>query len=813
MKILTAFARFYKSLNYDYIRKSHRDAKPQPWELIDGRWYPFVRVSLEPDVTTVVGANESGKTHLLKAIAAGLKGSVVSGIDFCRHSEFFSVETGKSRVPDFGFEFSEFAEHEKLILRQVLSLKEDVPDLTSVYYFRLNGEPVMYYREGPDWNSVTLDVKAVLLFQEIIPEVHSIEPSVGLPDSIPLVELIDFNDEESSGLALPSGEQARAFDSLLKDGVNLSKPQYVKDNAESIAQKFSSLLHVSTTSRDDHATRASQYEIARTLIYHIARIDPKKIKELYDSALIGETAYVSALTSSINSSLADNLDFQRWWTQDDQFQLRVTADGLNLCFCIRDRTQRDYLFRERSSGLKYFLGYLIQYLSFKPSTSKASVVLMDEPDAFLSNAGQQSLLQLFEAFASSSESINSRQVIYVTHSPFLIDKNKAWRIRVIEKGIEDDGTRVIRDASHNRYEPLRSSLGIFVGETAFISGCNLMVEGLGDQVLLVGLNSYLRKRNHYSGDTLNLNELTIVPAGGAENVPYMVQLAVGRDAEKPAVVAFLDGDADGKTAAKAIVDGKMLSDEFVLTVEHLKDEGVTLPRDPALESIIPPRLFFASGIRYLELLKQEQLLPISKIDDFVGEWKPKEDPYKVLSKCATSGSGLTVKFAKVGLLKCVVEILNNPSISAVDLTSELQQIEVTGKLLLSWLNSKIRKAVSNRKRDELRVKIKQARKRFFRDNPNKASRSSALALIDHLVGLVDNDLAYSDSRLELLTLKRDIDPEGDQSALIDNFPEFLAVVGRVENINKLSQEMSAGGLLSLAEFHAPLDVAKVSTKS
>jgi predicted ATP-binding protein involved in virulence len=71
---------------------------------------------------------------------------------------------------------------------------------------------------------------------------------------------------------------------------------------------------------------------------------------------------------------------------------------------------------------------------------------MDEPDAHLSSEGQQDLLKIFDAFARPVDGRKPVQVVYVTHSPFLIDKNYAERIRVLEKGVSEEGTRVVRDA-------------------------------------------------------------------------------------------------------------------------------------------------------------------------------------------------------------------------------------------------------------------------------------------------------------------------------------------------------------------------------
>jgi hypothetical protein len=80
LRLTTLYLRFYKSFNYDYERKAHPDAQPLDWEKLDDRWFPFVRVRIDPVVTAVVGANESGKSHLIK----GIKHEGIKRSDFCR---------------------------------------------------------------------------------------------------------------------------------------------------------------------------------------------------------------------------------------------------------------------------------------------------------------------------------------------------------------------------------------------------------------------------------------------------------------------------------------------------------------------------------------------------------------------------------------------------------------------------------------------------------------------------------------------------------------------------------------------------------
>src|SRR5205814_3717389 len=90
MFISAVYIRFFRSFNFDYLRKAHSQFAPDPWDVLepDGLQYPFVRVPLEDRVTTAVGANESGKSQLLSAIKHALTGLGIERGHFCRHSQF-----------------------------------------------------------------------------------------------------------------------------------------------------------------------------------------------------------------------------------------------------------------------------------------------------------------------------------------------------------------------------------------------------------------------------------------------------------------------------------------------------------------------------------------------------------------------------------------------------------------------------------------------------------------------------------------------------------------------------------------------------
>lgn len=573
MKLKGVYVRFYKSFNYDYLRKIDPDVKRKPWEFIDEQFYPHVEVPIDSQITTVVGANESGKSHLLSAIEKGLTGStesggVTSGIerrDFCRYSHFFQSTRKGPRYPDFGFQWGDLEPEEKEKVLRACGIEEE-RNFSRFFFFRSQQGCTIYLsketEEGYDAFSVNCKLK------DLMPHVFRIDSNIALPDRVSIQSLLNgrmkedqewwpFDRQRAFQLADAIPEIDKVLNAISAAAVNpnIGQPSITTKLQEDAKRLRESLREDPTVLRDEervHEIKA--FNLAYDLLFKIAGIEREDIEMLQDAMRDSQTGVARSVVDKINHALAVKLRFPRIWSQDRNFALRVEATEHELNFIINDRTGCQYSFDERSSGLKHFLSYYIQYLAHDPAEgAQFEILLMDEPDAFLSGEAQQDLLKIFQMFADplqgKGEGAVPVQVIYVTHSPFLIDKNHAERVRALEKPEGSKGTRVVKGAAQNRYEPLRSAFGAFVGETTFISHCNLMVEGLSDQILLAGSATYLRRLQDVpESEMLDLNRITIVPAGGADNLPYLVYLARGRDPEKPAVIALLDSDKDGDNA-------------------------------------------------------------------------------------------------------------------------------------------------------------------------------------------------------------------------------------------------------------------------
>jgi energy-coupling factor transporter ATP-binding protein EcfA2 len=468
-----------------------------------------------------------------------------------------------------------------------------------LYYVRSgSGDSFVFTRRAPMQRRLDHGEEATL--RATFPQVFRLETEVALPASMPIRRLAG----QAPGRLLNRAGRRQILGTLPKhDADATAVPAWWS--------AIAGLLRPSSATAETTGISDKEFDLGRRLLIDVARIDPASFHDLDEALAAEREGEVNALIQKMNDAIARHLNFQKWWAQDREFRLLLSPREHEVAFTVRDRTEAEYSFTERSRGLRYFLSYYVQLRANRPPEGRKQLLLLDEPDAYLSGVGQQDLLRILEEFAKPENGSDGGQVIYVTHSPYLINRNAARRIRVLDKGSHDEGTRVVTDASRNHYEPLRSSLGPFVAETAFIGGANLFVEGLADQVLLAGISSHLRSLGTAPSLTFNLNEVTIVPAGSASAIPYMVYLARGRDVVRPPCVVLLDGDKSGQDAARQLRKNPAgrrayISAEFILSVDAWAktapvsvEIGVTV-EEP--EDLIALPVAAAAARRYAEVV-------------------------------------------------------------------------------------------------------------------------------------------------------------------------------------------------------------------
>ncbi|WAJ34383.1 AAA family ATPase [Arthrobacter sp. FX8] len=163
-------------------------------------------------------------------------------------------------------------------------------------------------------------------------------------------------------------------------------------------------------------------------------------------------------------------------------------------------------FDQRSSGFKWFFSFLAAFSEFE-DYEHGVVVLLDEPALTLHGRAQADFLRYIDERLATSA-----QVIFTTHSPFMVDPAKLDRVRIIEdKGAKRGSvaTRETLAVGVDSLFPLQAALGYDIAQNLFIGPNNLVVEGTSDYTYLSLLTDHLQSLNREGLDA----KWRILPAG------------------------------------------------------------------------------------------------------------------------------------------------------------------------------------------------------------------------------------------------------------------------------------------------------------
>ena len=189
---------------------------------------------------------------------------------------------------------------------------------------------------------------------------------------------------------------------------------------------------------------------------------------------------------------------------------------------------------ERSRGFRWFFSF---YIIFAADTTggnaDGAVLLLDEPGLHLHAKSQGNLLKHLRTDFKN-------QIIYTTHSPFMVPPNAINTVRTVSID-QERGTHVtdLPSGDARTLFPLQAALGYHLSQTLFVGHSNLIVEGVTDFWILSSVSAYLDA----NGTAALPEEVTITPAGGAGKVPYMAALLASEDHRRGAAI-YRGGQSD-----------------------------------------------------------------------------------------------------------------------------------------------------------------------------------------------------------------------------------------------------------------------------
>ena len=238
--------------------------------------------------------------------------------------------------------------------------------------------------------------------------------------------------------------------------------------------------------------------------------------------------YMKAELESASISISDEM-FE-YWAQNKQ--LRVEFDlsaadpndlpplneGTILHVRIWNNRHRVSVpFDDRSKGFVWFFSFLTYFSSIEEQEECDLVLLLDEPGLNLHALAQHDFLRFIDERLAPKH-----QVVYTTHSPFMINLNHLDRIRTVQD-VDDRGTVISSDTLSNDQDtvfPLQVALGHNLAHTLFLAPHCLMVNSAADLIYLQILGEICASKGYQRLDP----RWVVIPVGNADNLPMFVSL-------------------------------------------------------------------------------------------------------------------------------------------------------------------------------------------------------------------------------------------------------------------------------------------------
>jgi predicted ATP-dependent endonuclease of OLD family len=327
-----------------------------------------------------------------------------------------------------------------------------------------------------------------------------------------------------------------------------------------------------------------------------------------------ETAKCEAASASITDEIFE------FWSQNQNIsvEIRINAakpkdpapfnQGTIVNLRINNSIHRASIpLSERSAGFVWFFSFLSQFKMLKGKYKCPIILLLDEPGLTLHGKAQADLVRYIQ-----ERLIPDHQVIYTTHSPFLVPAQHLEQVRVVEDRIihvegerrpQTLGTKVTSDilrVGKDTLFPLRGHLGYDISQSLFIAKNTLLVEGPSDILYLQVASEALRKR---SREALN-GHWAICPSGGIDKLMSFVSLFSGNNLNIVTLCDLAHGDR-GKI--QRLRESEILECDHVLTTTDFTGKSESDVEDFFEADIFCALLNETYDLKDLDIITPEKL--------------------------------------------------------------------------------------------------------------------------------------------------------------------------------------------------------------
>ena len=496
-------------------------------------------IIIEPNITAIIGKNESGKSNVLSAL---------SGISFINKMQNVFVENNVNRNSDNGKIAYQITL--KALPDESQCLREDTTVTISSESYSAVGGIMRYYEENVK--------EAVNAFYEIVkvnPFKFTSNDLTAFRQRCSQIKIEDNIDVPTTNAALktfaqwasrvPAEQQAQyksAIDSVLikwQELCNLFPVMFYRHNDRILQSEYRG----DVLKKELENTNSFLYEFVKYIGF---------TKEQILQAVSGRTdGSTSNLQDKIQRAIDTkiNIPFEAFYTVE-KVRLKVRFTTNILSFTVSTDSGSTMTLGERSDGLRWYLNLFIDVMA-NELPSRQVVYLFDEPGISLHVNAQKELLKLFADLASKGN-----QIVYTTHSPYMLDTANSGieRIRATVKD-ESGITKIYRtayhpdiapDAQEDTLTPIIRALGMSISDTfgPAYEKFNVVTEGISDCVYLLCIGKKL---------DIDLSKYAFIPVVGASNLINVCTILHGWGCN---YMALFDYDSEGVTKGGEIFKNK-----------------------------------------------------------------------------------------------------------------------------------------------------------------------------------------------------------------------------------------------------------------
>ena len=499
------------------------------------------------DLAAFVGRNESGKTTILEALTLLNKDTKLSELDLCDEM----TEELKSEVRLAEGEFV-LSEKETALIREKFP---NLQDIRKMKIFRTNKNPRVQYDFGDvkisgeaskrlnSWENFVDRIKSFVdempnpirirvdtkflsaptprtreVFMDMMVEfnnniylIASQEPSIisGWKDIYQDLESIFDN------MLIGTNERS-ALDNFIEDKLH---PRFVYF---SDYKKILGNIDLEEFVRETKGIRAKgleyveEFDKAETVnnLFYLAELDAQKLEEVQNSP-----SRLIKLLHTSSRRLSERLN-PAW--KGDPIHVELRWNPGNVLSVVISDVHKDGtvtntgLLNRRAEGFKWTFSFIVNFAAeTQKAELKEAILLLDEPARNLHPAQQRGISDLLKGLAGSN------QILYATHSPFMIFDYTQGNLLVVELDKRRHLSKIYYDywnADDQTLIPILYGLSrglvesIVDKQIGYNSRPVIIVETMSDCMYLNAFDRFLKDPN------LSMNPLNIVPAYNKNSV-------------------------------------------------------------------------------------------------------------------------------------------------------------------------------------------------------------------------------------------------------------------------------------------------------